>query len=934
MANVKKFSSKKNLLRKKSWMKPKNKGSFSKKDTYGDEVLEVASDGEDDDETTREASIFLCCWGFYQKIRLAVKTKQNNFRVFKNTTEGNQHTRRVRSDFEWVRTVLNSGTLADKVAAYTLLIQDSPVHNLSNLDSLIAMVNTKGKRECMMAIDSLRDLFLSDLLLEDRKLCKFEQHPLTMLEELSSGNREARDRRLLLWYFEDQLKERYNTFVRALEKISHDTVEKTKQKAITTMSELLTQNPEQEQFLLSCLVNKIGDPVHRVAARIPHLLGNLLSIHPNMKKVVAEEVERLLYRPNISSRAQYYALCFLNQMVLCPEDNLLADHLQSIYFGFFKACVKKGEVDTKMMSALLSGVSRSYPYTTKDKSTNKLTEQLDTIYRVVHFVSFNISVQALMLIFQVLDSREEITDRFYTALYRKLLDPQLHHSSHQAMFLNLLYRALKKDPHDQRAKAFMKRLLQVCQYHSPTLVCGMLILISELLRHRPELLSSKGQPKHLSDDEEEEHYEDVPEEEPAETFNSFVKDTEENSNKKEVPPKTPSSWIHRSLLPSEQVAKNVYDSSHRNPLFAGAEYCSFWELLRLSQHFHPSVALFARQILNNSSIDYSGDPLQDFTLIRFLDRFVYRNPKKGTEKTEKDEQQRVFGRRTCYVPKSAKKLPVNTAGYLQQKQKNIPVEERFFYEYFCKHRVKKSKAHDDSDVESVASDEFEKYVLEKFEPGGKTSKIDFAQEVNRQKQKSNTKKKKNSDEDMKNDDDLDSLENEDFDFNDDVDFQNAFKEFDDDLEDNKGEYDEDMFDEENAAFSEDDPDLMEFSSSLKKPANRKRKHIDTNMRTAKRKNKSKSFNTSELFADAEEFSNILDENVGSNVDSTTAEAMANKDNAHAKQLLWESKRDKWIKGKDWKSKRRMKPKQGDSFRRGNFSKKQRYSSKNSNRRHY
>lgn len=26
-------------------------------------------------------------------------------------------------------------------------------------------------------------------------------------------------------------------------------------------------------------------------------------------------------------------------------------------------------------------------------------------------------------------------------------------------------------------------------------------------------------------------------------------------------------------------------------------------------------------------IQYSGDPLQDFTLIRFLDRFVFRNPK-------------------------------------------------------------------------------------------------------------------------------------------------------------------------------------------------------------------------------------------------------------------------------------------------------------------
>ena len=32
--------------------------------------------------------------------------------------------------------------------------------------------------------------------------------------------------------------------------------------------------------------------------------------------------------------------------------------------------------------------------------------------------------------------------------------------------------------------------------------------------------------------------------------------------------------------------------------------------------------------LQGESLSYSGDPLQDFTLIRFLDRFVYKNPKK------------------------------------------------------------------------------------------------------------------------------------------------------------------------------------------------------------------------------------------------------------------------------------------------------------------
>ena len=32
-------------------------------------------------------------------------------------------------------------------------------------------------------------------------------------------------------------------------------------------------------------------------------------------------------------------------------------------------------------------------------------------------------------------------------------------------------------------------------------------------------------------------------------------------------------------------------------------------------------------IFQGEKVSYSGDPLQDFTLIRFLDRFVYKNPK-------------------------------------------------------------------------------------------------------------------------------------------------------------------------------------------------------------------------------------------------------------------------------------------------------------------
>jgi len=42
--------------------------------------------------------------------------------------------------------------------------------------------------------------------------------------------------------------------------------------------------------------------------------------------------------------------------------------------------------------------------------------------------------------------------------------------------------------------------------------------------------------------------------------------------------------------------------------------------------------------MQRQQISYDGDPLTDFTQMRFLDRFVYRNPKKTKPKrTDLDE---------------------------------------------------------------------------------------------------------------------------------------------------------------------------------------------------------------------------------------------------------------------------------------------------------
>lgn len=343
---------------------------------------------------------------------LAEKLYEHEVNLYKNKKELQKG-----ANTRWMKTVVSAGTLADRMAAMTVLIQDAPVHTLHFLENLINLLRKKGsKRQNLMALDTFKDLVLSDLLPDSRKLQTFAQHEFDKLEEISSGNKDARDRRLILWFFEERLKQHVSEFVKVLDMLTHDNLIATKAKALNVVSELLCNKPEEEKTLLSLLVNKLGDPQYRVATKASYLLEVLLNKHPNMKVVVCLEVERLLYRPNISEKAQYYGICFLNQIMFSHEESDLANQLITVYFSFFRACIKKKEIDSKILRALLTGVNRAYPFA--DLVNEEVKKQLDTLFKILHAVNFNTSVQILMLLFQVMDSQQTVSHRYYAALYR------------------------------------------------------------------------------------------------------------------------------------------------------------------------------------------------------------------------------------------------------------------------------------------------------------------------------------------------------------------------------------------------------------------------------------------------------------------------------------------------------------------------------------
>ncbi|XP_045405364.1 CCAAT/enhancer-binding protein zeta [Lemur catta] len=826
---------------------------------------------------------------------LAQKLYEHEISLFKSKTNNQKG-----ASSTWMKAIVSSGTLADRMAAMILLIQDDAIHTLQFVETLVNLVKKKGsKQQCLMALDTFKELLITDLLPDSRKLRIFSQHPFNKLEQLSSGNKDSRDRRLILWYFEHQLKHLVAEFVQVLETLSHDTLVTTKTRALIVAHELLSNKPEEEKALLVQLVNKLGDPQNRIATKASHLLEMLLCKHPNMKGVVCGEVERLLFRSNISPKAQYYAICFLNQMALSHEESELANKLITLYFCFFRTCIKKKDIESKMLSALLTGVNRAYPYA--QSGDDKVREQVDTLFKVLHIVNFNTSVQALMLLFQVMNSQQTISDRYYTALYRKMLDPGLMMCSKQAMFLNLIYKSLKADIALRRVKAFVKRLLQVTCEQMPPFICGALYLVSEILKAKPGLRSQLDD--HPESDDEENFIDARDDEDDIEKFTDADKEigtvkkaeTEETVSESDIETKKPkiASWVHVDNLKGGKRL-NTYDPFSRNPLFCGAENTNLWELKKLSEHFHPSVALFAKTILQGNYIQYSGDPLQDFTLMRFLDRFVYRNPKphKGKENTDSV----VMQPKRKHFMKDIRSLAVNSKEFLGKEESQIPVDEVFFHRYYKKVaivKVKQKQNADEESIEDVDDEEFER-LIDTFEDdncfsSGKDD-MDFAGNV---KKKTKGAKHNPEDEDSEgSDDELDNLDDDEVSLGS---MNDEFAEIDED----GGTFMDVLGDE-----SEDIPELDEGCSKVNTKKSKRKGADDFDFAGSfqgSRKKKKRNLNDSSLFVSAEEFGHLLDENMGSKFDNIGMNAMANKDNASLKQLKWEAERDNWLHNKDVKS---------------------------------
>lgn len=649
------------------------------------------------------------------------------------------HSKSASSAHQFYSTIMSSGTLSDKISALTLSVQESPIHNMRALENLLGLARKRSRAQAVEVLGALKDLLGPGALLpSDRKLRTFASQE-GLFAMFSSRNAwkpgdplpvPLKEGHLISWAFEDWLKSMYFEVLKVLEIWCNDEVVFARSKAVDYVYQLLKEKPEQEANLLRLLVNKLGDLEKKIASKTSYNILQLETTHPLMKPTIIASIESdVLFRPGQSLHAKYYAMITLNQTVLSGKEGGVARKLLDIYFSMFITLLErptpdkpaisgvnatvlnsKGEVQRgggvsgkrarlksdakkkgtnsdedlreKMLSAVLTGVNRAIPYTTTDDEA--FEKHMDTLFRVTHSSNFNTSVQALMLIQQLSASFPGSNDRFYRTLYESLLDPRLLTSSKQTLYLNLLFRALKSDVNVKRVKAFSKRLLQIIAMHQASFACGTLYLLREMEGVFASLRAFIDEPQ-ADESDEEENFQDVQE------------DDYGNSQS----PTLSVNQIPGGANPKATRPSRVYDGRKRDPEYSNAERSCLWELTPLLLHFHPSVALFSSKLISHETMPPKPD-LSLHTLIHFLDRFVYKNPKMSSVPRGASIMQPMAGGDTSGLLVSARskattREPINSEAFWKLEDGKVGADEVFFHKYFStlgrgKEESKKKKA--------------------------------------------------------------------------------------------------------------------------------------------------------------------------------------------------------------------------------------------------
>jgi ribosome biogenesis protein MAK21 len=364
--------------------------------------------------------------------------------------------------------ILESGTLKDKFTAMKVAAQESPLTTLPHLTTLNGLLNGKP-RIAIFAMQTAEQIF-TKFLLPDRALRSFADHPVG----------DAKDSHLLLFYFEDQLKNAYAAFIRSLEQLAKAQQAFVRDPAIRCIGSLLRSKPEAERVLLTILVDKFGDPLKQVAGVATATILEVLREHPRMTQAVITAVKTQEVR--FDAEAQNRALKFLGQLSVEADRDSGRELFQTVCPQLLAALKSSGETNTRVLQSLMRSAEKCAAVCTPEE----MAPLIGPLYTFVHGATLAASLPALGLLFSVHKAAGDVPQRFFGLLFGCLVHADLGAASKQPQLLRLVAEAVGSAS-EGVAAAFVHRLLQISLHATPAFCAAALIVTGRIFAEKPNL---------------------------------------------------------------------------------------------------------------------------------------------------------------------------------------------------------------------------------------------------------------------------------------------------------------------------------------------------------------------------------------------------------------------------------------------------------------
>ena len=551
----------------------------------------------------------------YQKAKNIYELKTSSYDLDKI-----DYNQKVNKEKRWTHDILQKGTFDDKISALLLYIRENPKMTLKYLEILIKLSENKNRRKNDTIIIGLKDLFLESIL-QGKKYLSFNNRYKNI------NNNNINEEELFNSYYEDKIHHLYLRLLNLLEdSINNEGIINIKKKNMEYLSEMLIKQPESEEKILQAIVNKLGDTSSEIYNYTIKLLNRIQEIHMNMSNIIFKYVT-IFYTINDKKESKLNALNYLVQMEIPNVTNfnykkIFLEESINFFFGLFNQISNENEnnnmteiekklkteknkkkikklkklilenktkdvINDKFLSLIVKRINILFRYVKNQKNQmekiNEIIEsKISVLFKLSHSKNIKLSIEILKLLFGIITSQDQnFVSRYYKSLYELISLNKLSSSKYVKEALKLILISLMFDNNNNRICSFIKRLLEMCLISEPPYIICILIIISQVMRNKNKL------------------------------------------------------W--KMIEREQKGVKLFYDSTKRDPQFAQGEYSFLNELFLLEKHYHPSVQRMAKFIIENYNkdiISYNGDPLLDFSLTNFLEKFMLKNPKIKKEKKE------------------------------------------------------------------------------------------------------------------------------------------------------------------------------------------------------------------------------------------------------------------------------------------------------------